>query len=387
MFPQTPPALVRQLAPTEAELSAALDSSARSHRIPTVLLRGLAWKESREPASRPDRAGLLGVPTKGRTDVERLRADWRYNVEQGARQLELMWNRAPILGNGRLDDGRNILECWFFALGRYGAGVNGTPEANLYANQILDAVREKTGLSVTRPSAEKLSWGRNAFGPPAPWHFGDVAPRPPVQLVANLAVPYVQQVWDSPDGFDGSGACGPCALTMALAYLKKVPTKPVAVSESYPHESPLGGNVPTVYAAVCEPGMGAIHQKMLDFVRPLVPGVAIFYNEKATFARVKAELDAGRPVVLGTKVTPAGHIMTARGYSADGRIFVNDPGGNRDLAARWNRPDGEWSKTGGRYWNGEGRGALYDWDALEVRWIMTFGPKSEGGDRPEDGGG
>ena len=70
-------------------------------------------------------SGILGVPAKGRADIEKLRSDWRYNVEQGARCLELMWNRAPILGNGRLEDGRNILECWFFALGRYGAGVNG----------------------------------------------------------------------------------------------------------------------------------------------------------------------------------------------------------------------------------------------------------------------
>ena len=387
MFPLAPPpALAAQARPSEAEVLAALDASARAHRIPTSLLRGLAWKESKESRERPERVGLLGVPAKGRTDVEKLRTDWRYNVEQGARRLELMWNRAPILGNGKLEDGRNILECWFFALGRYGVGVNGTEEANAYANSVLDAVKERTGIAVTRPSSETLSWGRNAFGPPAPWHFGDVAPRPAPTLVVNLPVPYVSQVWDSPDGFDGSGSCGPGSLTMVLAYLKKLPEKPVIVTESYPHESALGGNIPALYAAVCEPGMGAVHQKMLDFVRPMVPGVAIFYREKATWKRVKAELDAGRPVMLGTQVTPAGHLMVARGYTTDGRLLVNDPAGNRDLAARWSRPDGEWSKTGGRYWNGEGKGALYDWDALEVRWVMTFGPKSEGGDKPEDGG-
>ena len=242
-------------------------------------------------------------------------------------------------------------------------------------------------MSVTRPSVEKLSWGRNAWGPPAPWHFGDVASRPAPVLAVDLDVPYVQQVWDSPDDFDGTGACGPCSMTMILGFFKKLAPKPVRVMGSYVHVSPLGGHVPEISAAVCEPKLGAVHQKMLTYFRPYFPGVAIFYNEKATWRRVKSELDAGRPVMLGTQVTPAGHLMVARGYTKDGRLLVNDPAGDREQAARWLRPDGGYSPTGGRYWNGDGRGALYDWDALEVRWVMTFGPSPIGSDRPEDGGG
>jgi hypothetical protein len=372
------------------EIIAALDAAAKAHRIPSVVLRGLAWKESRWQPDAPEhdgRVGLLGVPRKDRTDAEitRLRSDWRYNIAEGAKRLELMWNRAPILGNGRLEDGRNILECWYFALGRYGVGINGTPESERYSHAALNAIAESTGVLISRPSPESLAWGRNAFGIPAPWHFGDVAPRPTPKPVVELNVPYLSQVWDSPDDWDGTGSCGPASLTMLLAYFKKIGPKPANITDSYPHTSPLGGHIPALYAAVCEPGLGAVHSKMLNYLRPLFPGVAMYYNEKATWKRVKAELDAGRPVLLGTQVTPAGHLMVVRGYASDGRLIVNDPAGNRELAARWERPDGEWSKTGGRYWNGEGRGALYDWDALEVRWAMTFGPVSADADRPEDG--
>ncbi len=376
--------------PGPHEIVAALDAAAKAHRIPTVVLRGLAWKESRwkiNSEGAGERVGILGVPTKNRTDIERLKNDWHYNVAEGAKRLELMWNRAPILGNGRLDDGRNIIECWFFALGRYGAGVNGTDAANSYASSALDAIAENSGTRVSRPSPESLAWGRNAFGIPAPWHFGDVVPRPKPKLLVSLDVPYVSQVWDSPDSWDGSGSCGPASLTMVLGFFKKLSPKPVNVTASYPHTSALGGNIPELYKLVCEPGQGAVHQKMLDYLRPIFPGVGMYYKEKATWKRVKAELDAGRPVLLGTQVTPAGHLMVARGYTADGRLLVNDPAGNRELAARWERPDGEWSKTGGRYWNGEGRGALYDWDALEVRWVMTFSASPDGADKPEDGGG
>ncbi len=265
--------------------------------------------------------------------------------------------------------------------------MNGTDAANLYARSTLDAIAENSGTRVSRPSPESLAWGRNAFGIPAPWHFGDVTPRPTPKFLVSLDVPYVSQVWDSPDSWDGSGSCGPASLTMVLGFFKKLSQKPVNVTASYPHTSAFGGNIPELYKLVCEPGQGAVHQKMLDYLRPIFPGVGMYYKEKATWKRVKAELDAGRPVLLGTQVTPAGHLMVARGYTADGRLLVNDPAGNRELAARWERPDGEWSKTGGRYWNGEGRGALYDWDALEVRWVMTFSASPDGADKPEDGGG
>jgi hypothetical protein len=389
----TPP-----VSPTDTQVSQELEACARANRVPSVLLKGLAWRQShwrqwdttgKVVESAPGRVGLLGVAVGKRPDADRLRTDWRYNIQQGTKALVLAWDRAPIIGNGRLDDGRNILECWYFALGRYGAGAQGDA-ANAYANSVLDAVASGAGLrwpsvTVTRPSKAKLSWGQNVIGAPVPWHFGDVAPRPPAQVSVALKVPHLHQTYDSPDDFNGGGSCGPTSMLMVLAFFKKVEPQPTLVSDSHMHQTAYGALIPGLDARVCEPNVGAVHAKMVDYFRPFLPEVAIFYNEKATWARVKAELDAGRPVMLGTRVTGAGHIMVAKGYLSDGRLLVNDPAGDREQAARKGGPSGGWSPTGGRYWNGDGERAVYEWDSLEVRWIMTFGAAAKAVlDPPED---
>jgi hypothetical protein len=172
-------------------------------------------------------------------------------------------------------------------------------------------------------------------------------------------------------------------MLMVLAFFGKVEARPVAVPEPFPHESRYGALLPALHGAVCEPGRGAVHAKMLAYLRPFFPHVALFYDDKATWDLVRAELDAGRPCLLGTRVTPAGHLMVARGYLRDGRLLVNDPGGDRDQAAR--RPGLAWSPTGVRYWNPHGDRAAYEWDALEVRWVMTFGERADGdADAAED---
>lgn len=381
----------------DADVNAALEAAAQAHRIPCALLKGLAWQASRwrqfdakgeTVVARPDHVGLLGVWAGKRPDAERLKTDWRYNIEEGAKQLELCWYRAPIIGDGRLEDGRNIMEAWYYALGRYWDGRQGE-EANQDANTVLDAIASGgegrwQGVRVSRPTKEDMSWGRNVIGAPVPWHFGTVMPRPAPVPVVSLEMPYLNQAWDSPDTFDGSGSCGPTSMVMVLAFYKKVEPKPEHVTESYVHQTTYGGLIPAVHDKVCQRGMGAVHAKMLDYFRPMLPNAAIFYNEKATFARVKRELDAGRPCILGTEVTTAGHIMVARGYTTDGRLLVNDPAGDYYQAARRGGPDGAWSPTGSRYWNGDGDKAVYDWDALSIRWVMTFGPKSADSDRAED---
>ncbi|MBC7804718.1 MAG: hypothetical protein H7145_01080, partial [Akkermansiaceae bacterium] len=59
--------------------------------------------------------------------------------------------------------------------------------------------------------------------------------------------------------------------------------------------------------------------------------------------------------------------------------------GDREQLARINAPDGPYSPTGSRYWNGGGNGAIYEWEALDVRWAMTFGETKPGdADKAED---
>ncbi len=389
----------KTIPPTEAQIAAELDRAAHVYRVPSVLLKGLAWRESGwrqfDSAGKPfaageDRVGVLGVPVGKRADSERLRTDYRYNIEQGTRALVLAWNRAPLMCvSGRLDDWRNVLECWYFALGRYQLGKQG-PDAQAFADSVLNVVATGADgrfspVAVSRPRAGQLAWGKNALAPPAPWHWGDtysLAPSPPV---VALSIPYLNQIYDSPDTFDGGGSCGPTSMLMVLAFFGKAQARPTVVTQNGgARTTAYGALIPQVDDKVCEPNLGAVHAKMLDYFRPSFPGVAIFYDDKANWPRVKRELDAGRPVILGTSVTNAGHIMVARGYLEDGRLLVNDPAGDREQAARRGGPKGGWSPTGVRYWNGDGGKAVYEWDALAVRWVMTFGPKPPDADRPED---
>ena len=397
--PPSPPALVQKATrnPSSDEIAAAFAEAARKERVPVVLLNGLAWQASgwrqvdgdgKTIESVPGRVGILGVPTEKRTDADRLRSDWRYNIAQGANRLALAFFRSPIIGNGSLDDGRDILESWFYALGRYGTGKNGGPVSAAFANAVLDAVASGganrwSPVNVSRPHAEQTADGNHIFGPPTPWHFAGIIPRPPAQPVVDLSAPYLSQVWDTPDDFRGGGSCGPTSMLMALIYLKKLGPNPVSIADSYVHVSEYGGHVPLIEAKVCDPELGAIHARMLDYLRPYFPEVAIYYDEKATYARVKKALDAGQPVILGTEVTSAGHLMLARGYLTDGRLIVNDPAGDYYQAARTRSPFSGWSESG-RYFNGGGNHALYDWDALAVRWVMTLGPKSADADKAED---
>ncbi|MDQ2805507.1 MAG: C39 family peptidase [Chloroflexota bacterium] len=49
-----------------------------------------------------------------------------------------------------------------------------------------------------------------------------------------------------------------------------------------------------------------------------------------SWASITAQLDKGYPVVLGTTLTTSGHILVARGYTANGYLLVNDPYGNHN---------------------------------------------------------
>ena len=312
----------------------------------------------------------------------------RHLVDETAKRLAIAWNRAPIIGNGNLEDGVGIFESWYFAIGRAGMGKDG-PLADRYADTVLDTLASGkhplgTRINVTRVRPDQQSWGRNIFGPPAPWHYTGITPRRPGKVVIDIPMPVMQQVWDAPDGFDGSGSCGPVSFLMLLAGLGKIAKQPVSVSESYIHISQYGGLLKSVDDSITEPDLGTVHYKMLRFIRGYFPTASMVYGAKVTKQRVIAELNAGRPMILGTKVTGAGHLMVVRGYTDDGRIIVNDPAGDQTRAARIGRPDGSYSPTGNRYWNGGGAAAQYDWETLEVRWVLFIGPRVPDADEPED---
>ena len=54
------------------------------------------------------------------------------------------------------------------------------------------------------------------------------------------------------------------------------------------------------------------------------------YSPYWTFDDIKADIDDGLPVILGTDISDSGHIVVAVGYTDDGRIIVHDPGYRRE---------------------------------------------------------
>ena len=234
--PPSPPAIRQRIVinPSDADVSAEIEAAARRQRVPAILLKAIVWKESRWQFA-PDNK----------------RANWRDVIEQDAKRLAMAFFRAPIIGNGSLDDGRDILESWFYALGRYATGKNGGTESAAFANAVLDTVAAGgqgrwSPVTVSRPRPEQTADGRHIFGPPVPWHFAGIAPRPPAHAVVDLPAPYLSQVWDTPDDFRGGGSCGPTSMVMALIYLKKLGPKPVSIADSYVHVSEYGGHVPAI---------------------------------------------------------------------------------------------------------------------------------------------
>ncbi len=192
---------------------------------------------------------------------------------------------------------------------------------------------------------------------------------PPGSVV--LDVPYVHQVYDVPEWFDGRYSCGPTSIVMVLAYWKVIEPWPFEASMPYKHTSEYGryvccifkvgdfvfdkGEVDAsrktkgygVHGFTYIPGAGMSWQKAVDLFK--IFGFQSYIDYSPTFEELKREIDNGYPVLLSTQLTKAGHIVVAVGYTPDGCIIVNDPAGD---------------KNRGSYFNYYGKQVVYDWPGV-----------------------
>ena len=174
------------------------------------------------------------------------------------------------------------------------------------------------------------------------------APTPgPMDL---LAMPYIHQVYDTPDEFDGNWACGPTSTVMAICHWGRLDPWPITVSTPSPHESDYGAYVSRQYTAYgttfdrvqndasgnpaegaygwCTDQGAAWASRMQDYAQRHV--LSSDFDGYPTMASVQGYLDSGKVVVLATQLTSAGHIIAVKGYTADSKLVVNDPYGDKN---------------------------------------------------------
>jgi|GEM_PF-2873318 len=193
----------------------------------------------------------------------------------------------------------------------------------------------------------------------------------PTHTLVELNVPYMHQVYDTPDYFDGNWSCGPTSCVMAVQYYNKLPNHDIICSSPYPHTSHWGWYIPNLYSYngytydvwgiapngwfqgahgfICRELGAAYWSYMIQFMNQHTLSSSQFSVNWSLFCD---EIDAGYPVVASTTTLGYGHIQCFKGYEPNHVIISNDPFGDANR-----RPWGQYNGSGARYdWPGYNNG-------------------------------
>ena len=180
-------------------------------------------------------------------------------------------------------------------------------------------------------------------------------------------MPYVNQVYDTPDFHDGSGSCGPTTAVMALASFNIVPPWPTGITKLYFHVNDYGSYVADKYHfngnyfdTYTSPYMsdawgaysymwatGSPSSTMRNFYQLHGLNSTQSWTTSCSFADTKDEIDLGYPHSLCHYMTTAGHITLAKGYIENQfTLLFHDPNGDKNTPG---------------YPSYDGQNVLYDW--------------------------
>jgi uncharacterized protein YvpB len=216
--------------------------------------------------------------------------------------------------------------------------------------------------------------------------------QPPANTRVNLDVPYIHQMWDTPDSFDGHWACGPTSTTMVLAYYGFLEPKPIQASKPIEHENdygwyvcnafshgdrtfdaraggPKGSSGQGIYGAIVHEGVAQAIRNVNGLEKGILPvlrhfmkpvGNTVEFVSKPTRRDVINSLEEGHPVIISGNVFGWGHVIVIKGYAYNEATdtfhwIINDPHGYRNagthdglnVAYEWKEiyhPSGEPSK-------------------------------------------
>jgi len=180
-------------------------------------------------------------------------------------------------------------------------------------------------------------------------------------------VPYVNQVYDTPEWHYGNGSCAPTTAIMAIAYYNKVPQWPITTSNGIGnHTSVYGAYVADKYrldeyyfnvvSATSQGddawggygymwGNGSPNSYMASYIQKHF--LTSVHSTSTTFQNVVDEINNGYPFPICNTLSTAGHLTLAIGYvSGYHTLIFNDPYGNKNNTS--------WP-------NWYGQNAHYDW--------------------------
>lgn len=197
---------------------------------------------------------------------------------------------------------------------------------------------------------------------------------PPCFEQTAVSMPYMHQLWDTPDDFDGGWSCGPTSCVQTLAKWSVLPNADITASWPSAHTSHWGWYIPNTYSFngytydawgvaksqdcqgahgfVCRQYGGAVWAYMTSFMNQHGVGSAQVGTDYNTLI---SETNAGYPMMASASVLGYGHIIALRGYLTSGgsaihSFVTNDPYGNAGT--------GDWG-------NFDGEGAVYDWPGYD----------------------
>ena len=199
----------------------------------------------------------------------------------------------------------------------------------------------------------------------------------PLNVVTNsttvqlVGVPYIQQLYDSPDSFPGgSSCCNATATLMAIQYHNRLPPHPITCTRGGTHTSQYGFYISSKYSYnghvfdipsadwsldgwyggfgyfLQDAGGSSLQHSIRLKEYITYHGLTSATDDSTSFAKAQAEIDANHPIVVLNSLTTAGHYITCIGYvRSQYTLIFNDPYGNKNIA----------------YPGWQGAGAYYDW--------------------------
>jgi hypothetical protein len=192
-------------------------------------------------------------------------------------------------------------------------------------------------------------------------------PSSPYGIRDSIDVPYLNQVYDTPDWHNGHWSCAPTTAMMAIAYYRKLPYWDCWCSSPYGHTSHFGNYICSVYdyrevtynLVAQDPsgndawgGYGYMwyngyspYSRMMNYLQ--YHDITSWSDDSPTWSETVAEVQAGWPYCMCVGLTAAGHLILAVGQVQDWHTLIfNDPYGNK------NTPN---------YPSYDGKYARYDW--------------------------